>query len=443
MGATSFQDSQIERGRIRRRRARTIGWVAFSIIALITVGVFSVADASQRITDRAGVVHAYDELLQSITITRAQLGFSVVLSELADEAQVDVTAALGANRQDIDAALRRLESTVAEFETDLGGLADDTQAAIGSFAEATQALEVEFLGGLTTTATVDRFNDAHNQVRSAVARDRSEAIESVRSADATLGRLGSLLSFVVAFVIPTVALFLYRELTRPRREAEALKADALESRSRNIVARALSDDLMRVATSENADTETDRELSRDIAALDATLDVLHDHYDLEFEPTRIDRMLDRVADLIDEQTSGVGLLMKSGETSRKVNVDEACIGVALDWLTIDAIERGATNMTCQVADTDRTVDLTFTHDGVPRPVGDMQRSIDRATVAERATVAAGTSGTAIAVVADLVRASGGSLHLREEVSGGAKVILSLPALVTSLEAPASAIPTPA
>lgn len=438
MDAQRFRDSQVERDQIRRRRTRTIGWVAFAVIALITVGVFSIAEASQRITERAGVVHAYDELLQSVTITRAQLGFSVVLSELAEEAQVDVTNALAANKQDVDTALRRLGDTVAQFDADLGGLEPDTAAAITSFRESTLALESEFVGGRSSTQTVDAFNDAHTTLRSMLARDRASAIDRVQSADATLGRLGSLLSFVVAFVIPTVGLFLYREITRPRRELEQLEAAALQSRGRNIVAKALSDDLMTLVSAERAETESDAQLRRDIAGLAATLDVLHDQHVLEFELTSVDELLARVSTIIDEQTSGVGLLMLTGETTRKVNIDRPSVGVALDLFTIDAVERGATNIACHINELDGWVELAFSHDGVPRPASEMQRSVERSTVAERATVAAGSAGTAIAVVNDLVEASGGSLTLREEVSGGAKVILRLhsPAVASlSLDGP--------
>ncbi|MCP4962681.1 MAG: hypothetical protein GY925_25855 [Actinomycetia bacterium] len=427
MDAEAFRDGQIGRVRARRRRSQAVAAIAVTTLLLITSGVFSIAQASKRITDRASVVHLYDELVQSVTVARTQLGFSIVLAELASEAEVNVGSALSANQEDIDSALARLDQTAVDFDSRFDGLSTDTADSIDEFTSATTTLIQEFAAGFATPQAVADFTTTHNQVRSLLDRDRSAAIGRVANADATVGRLGTLLSFVVAFVIPTVALFVYTELTRPRRDLETLEATARESRGRNTVVRALSTDLMSNAVAEGAATDIDVDLRRDIASLSATLDVLHRQHDLRFEPTTIDDFLTEIAQTISDHTRGVGLLMCTGEASTKVNVDRSAVGIALDWLTIDAIECGATNIECHVRDVVGGIEVTLTQDGVPRRASEVQLAIDRVSVPDRLTVGAGGASTAIAVACELIRASGGSLGVKQDVSGGAKLIIFLPA----------------
>ncbi|NNF65687.1 MAG: HAMP domain-containing histidine kinase [Acidimicrobiia bacterium] len=198
-------------------RSLTLTLVTGLVLLLVLGLVFSVAYGSQRITSDAGALHTADETLRSATVARAQLALAVHISV--------VDSAMGTNSSEAVAlSVGEAEQALADFRTGIENLysqgvvsdleMQDLAGAFGSTGDAT----IELLGSNNPDAAQEVMESAFapefEHLTDELVTVRNTVAASVASSDAALGRVGNLARFLVAFLIPAIVIFVYRELLR-------------------------------------------------------------------------------------------------------------------------------------------------------------------------------------------------------------------------------------
>jgi signal transduction histidine kinase len=211
------------RARSRFDRALAVTLVAGVILLLILGLVFSIAHGSQQITTRATGLHNADETLRSATIVRAQVALA------AHMLAVDTT--FGTNSENaIDLSLEEVTTALGDIRTgiemldDAALVPDDRVRSAGEEFRSTVEKAVVLIRegdhaaveGITPTVD-ERFQALVSQLEA----ERNDLATLVATADALLGRIGSITRFLVAFLVPAAVIFIYRELLlRQQRQLE-------------------------------------------------------------------------------------------------------------------------------------------------------------------------------------------------------------------------------
>lgn len=210
----------------RGSRLAAITLAAGVAVVLVFALVFSIAFGTQSIAAHAQALHNADEALRAATIVRSQVGLathlSLLESEFDFEAADSVELSLGETRlalDDLDDSLLGLQETVPE----LG-------AAIPSSARHFTALVIEIMTALEnddlSLAQLLAGNELDQSFRSFVGNlvvERDRQANEVAASNALMGRVGDLARFLVAFLVPTAAIVLYRELSRRQQRQKELE----------------------------------------------------------------------------------------------------------------------------------------------------------------------------------------------------------------------------
>ena len=217
------------RPRIRNRSAILVA-VAVGIGLLVLVAAaFSVASESRVVANRSAQLHANDEVLRSLITVRSQLGSAINLLQIDEVANTDSSAG-------IDRSLDDAEVSLGDLRTIIGSLEPGTAGLNGLRSFVATAQEVLDLARTNDTisareALVNELDPQYADSIDTVVAERDRLATALVKADDALGRLGALATFIIAFFVPTVAMFVYRQITRRQRETVELAELLAESRS--------------------------------------------------------------------------------------------------------------------------------------------------------------------------------------------------------------------
>ncbi|MCU0280947.1 MAG: HAMP domain-containing histidine kinase [Acidimicrobiia bacterium] len=195
-------------------------------LALVFALVFSIAFGSKGVAQHAKTLHAADEALRAATVARAQVGMAAHLVVLQAETGFEAVASVEVAMRDTRFALDDLAAAVADLEAHSA----DTAASIESAAATFGAAVTELLGlaeagdgaGLRA-ALGESFDRDFRLLTDAVVVERDYQASQVAAADDTMGRVGDIARFLVAFVVPLSAVIVYRELTRRQHRQKELE----------------------------------------------------------------------------------------------------------------------------------------------------------------------------------------------------------------------------
>ncbi len=223
--------SDLARPRIRSRSALLVAFAVGIALFVLVASAFSVAAESRVVATKSNQLHGFDDVLRLTVASRSDLGAALQFS-LLDEQQGTDSFEL------IDQTLRNARESLDRLGTAVDGLPDDDASAqINEFAassgEAVRLLE---------TGDPDDLMSARERVVGDVDRQyevliedllagRAALVQDLTEADENLGRLGTLATFIIAFFVPTVAMFVYRQITRRQRETIELARLLSEARA--------------------------------------------------------------------------------------------------------------------------------------------------------------------------------------------------------------------
>jgi signal transduction histidine kinase len=210
----------------RGSRRTAIALVVGVGLALVFALVFSIAFGSKGVAQHAKALHAADEALRAATVARAQAGMAAHLVVLQQEIDFDALASVEVAMRDTRFALDDLAAAVHDLEAHNAETASSIDSAATTFAGAVSGIltlaEAGDAAGLRA-AVGESFDYDFRLLTDAVVVERDFQASQVAAADDTMGRVGDIARFLVAFVVPLSAIVVYRELTRRQHRQKELE----------------------------------------------------------------------------------------------------------------------------------------------------------------------------------------------------------------------------
>ena len=177
--------------------------------------VFAIARATEGITSDAATLHSADEVLRSATVVRAQLTIGVHAGTVDAEFGTDSTEVISLAVAETEQAMADVSAGLSELgaidgvET-LVPLVRDFTKAVNDAANALSA------GDYSAAQTFNEANleSAHAALVGGLVGIRDRLRESVDRSDQLLGLVGTIAGFLVAVLIPSAVILVYRALMR-------------------------------------------------------------------------------------------------------------------------------------------------------------------------------------------------------------------------------------
>lgn len=213
-----------------RRSALFISMVGGIALFVLAVTVFTVAIQARRVSTEAERAVELIEDLRLVSVARSEMAIASQLEFVAPEQRELILATVSNAADAQDAASERLET----YET------ESVRLAFGQFATAMESqadvlsrpdpTQDELLTAEQETATT--FDVLSTELRAR----QEESVELLRNANDLMNTVGMISTFVVAFVVPSAALYVFEALRRtPRRMRELhLEIEQIHDRSQAI-----------------------------------------------------------------------------------------------------------------------------------------------------------------------------------------------------------------
>jgi hypothetical protein len=247
-------------------------------------------------------------------------------------------------------------------------------------------------------------------LRDRLVSSRDRALTDVRRAGSLLGRLGGLASFVIAFVLPTVAVLVYRQITRRSRESIELATTLARERGRGkrrqqLLAQTLAqlhEEAMSVdALAAEARLPVIRRLGWDVEAL---MTVITGTRQLAFAEVNLAEELGALTRALREVGIDVGLAAQGVAWT-----DPVVLRAAVRNLAVEAQDAGAERIELEASASGNHVEIALTHDGAALPATLASLVFERSHDAERAAVEVGAAPIRLLAAQKLIESTGGSL----------------------------------
>lgn len=192
-------------------------------MVLVFALVFSIAFGTRQVAEHADALHNADEALRAATVARAQAGLATHLAALEREFGFEATEAIATSTEEAELAVADLEAGLLELEDLVSGLDADLVASRDRFVATVTGILAALDAGDSMgaqDAAVSLDDDFRSLVDDVVV-ERDYQAGAVASANAAMGRIGDVVRFLVAFLVPTAVILLYRELSkRQQRQTE-------------------------------------------------------------------------------------------------------------------------------------------------------------------------------------------------------------------------------
>lgn len=390
-------------------------------LLVLTAGVFAAATTSRQLAERSNRVHHLDSVVGSTNLIRAQLGFGLVLADVDQFAAIDSSAAVATTETDIQRTMQSLAVSRGRLVREYGGLDSETAAALDRYVAAVNALvPIDAREPLTEAETADlvaRYESAETLLLA----ERDVALESVQESDERLSRISTLISFLAAFVIPTLAVVLYRLLSAPQREV--LVAEARSARDRTVAELRRSVVVTRLEALQRLAAEESPALARQVDEVRRTLLSLEFQQRCVFAEVAVSSSLDRAMAAVSAQLA----VTVHGEEAAAVWSDTDLFDLVLRSLLSDACHRGARQADVMVAAADDRVTIEFRHDGAPRSPSECDVISGQATIVDRMSLLGGPDVDLVAAL-HLAGDLQGDVVLGPDDAGRQRLLLSLPAV---------------
>jgi len=426
---TVHGSSEAKRPWSGRGRALALAMVLTLMLVLLASAVFSIANRSREVASRSIALHSLNESLRAATVVRAQATFAAYL---ASNDRLYGTNSKAAIRVAVTEARRNVDDLRTSFaENGEATLVDpQTEAALRRFTAAADRTLAATESNRPARAPIlvrDQLAPSFTVARDRLVVQRDAALSDVKHAGSLLGRLGGLASFVIAFVLPTVTVIVYRQITQRSRETVALaRSLAVERgrarRQRQLLARALGEIQAEFAQASAAEGSARasglRRLGWDIEALSI---VLTGAPHLAFADVRVGSALDAVASSLHESGFDGTLATADGA----VWADGAALTAAVRNLALEAESAGSRRTVLSAVERDTEVEIVVAHDGAALTPEVSALVFDRAHDDERSAVEAGAAPLRLLAALELIEAMGGTLSDRTG-SSGPEFVVRLP-----------------
>jgi len=225
------KQGRIRRARAIKQRSRSGRFAALVLgmgvaIILVFALVFSIAFGTRSIAGHASALHNADEALRAATIARAQAGLGTHLAVLEQEFGWESSEGIDLSVSEVRLALDDLNASLLGLITDV----DNLSATIVSSGWDFRTTTLEILDGIEGSEVMvaqalatEELDLSFRKFVDTLIIERDHQAAAVATANATMGRVGDVARFLVAFLVPTSAIILYRELSRRQARQKELE----------------------------------------------------------------------------------------------------------------------------------------------------------------------------------------------------------------------------
>ncbi|HLA67672.1 MAG TPA: HAMP domain-containing sensor histidine kinase [Acidimicrobiia bacterium] len=211
-----------------KRRGRLAALTLGAGVAIVVVFalVFSIAYGSRGVAAHAAALHNADEALRAATVARSQSGLAAHLSILERDFEFDAGDGIDLSESETRLALDDLESALQGMSDATGNVDAGIQSSAATFSvtvgDVLDRLDAGDVDGAEAIA-VESLDRSFRALIGYVVVERDHQAGEVAAANALMGRIGDIARFLVAFLVPTAAIVIYRELSRRQQRQRDLE----------------------------------------------------------------------------------------------------------------------------------------------------------------------------------------------------------------------------
>ena len=406
----------------QRSRSFLVSAVGGITLLLLAVSVFSVAVKARAVSSGAEITVELVESLRVVSLSRSELSAASRLDAARPDDVEPIEAAIANAADAIDAAGVAIEDNelpdlVANFE------------AYRRAAEAQAALLLE-PGHNESAALVAEAatGSAFDAFASDLRQSQTEALLQLGEDNEFMNTIGTVATFIVAFVVPSAALYIFEALRRsPRYTRELdLRSARLESRTTAAVM-ALQREVatLRVhlfAESDASPAHRDANIRRSLLRLDNMCNVNGGVRSWSNETVDLAAVVAEVVESFDEDES----IRVDNRRVRSVNGDPVQIALIVNELLRNAFHHGARPVSVEVRDGDAVSVTVVDHGPGLTPLVEAAVLLER-EYALRNNLADGRFGYGLFAARLAADSMGASLSYERE-DGRTRLSLKIPAI---------------
>lgn len=415
----------------------TIGGLTLLALA---VAVFSVAVKARSVSGGAERTVELVESLRVVSLSRSELSTAARLDSLAPDDTQAIEAALANSADAIAAARTALEDSASAELLD----------AFAAYERAARAQSDQLLdpGHSENAAIIAEASTgtAFDALATTLRAEQEDTLRTLGADNEFMNTIGTVATFIVAFVVPSAALYIFESLRRaPRRTRELdLHASRLESRS-VAAAMALQQEVAALrlhlfGAADTTDEQRKQNVKRALLRLDnlALVNGAMHHWQTQ----EVD-LLAVVAEISGALPEGEELTISTGPIIRPAKGDPLQVALIVHELVRNAFNHGSRPVSVEIRDSDRLTLSVVDHGPGLTPVVESAVLLER-DYALRGNLANGRFGYGLLAARMAAQSMGGSLSY-QRVDDRTVMIVELPAgeAIETLTAPPDELPAAA
>lgn len=201
-----------------RSRSLAVSIVSGIALILLAFAVFAVASQARSLSNRAELSVQTVEDLRVASIARSEISSATRVAEVAPSETVFISTGADNAMAALDSLNMSLDDTTAEILA----AAERFDASIRSQSDLLGAPDIDIAALVEAdTATEESFSTLADLLRS----EQLDAVSNLESDNDLLNLIATLSTFIVAFVVPSAALFVFQALRSAPRETRELRLD--------------------------------------------------------------------------------------------------------------------------------------------------------------------------------------------------------------------------
>ncbi len=202
-------------------------------VLVVSVSVFTLAERASTVTTDAASLQVGNDALRAIDDADAQARQLVLVALLADGLALEVESSARVGRSQFDAEVSLARSSIELLGTQTassfdGAALDRASAALDGSLAAVESGDVDQGLAILESDVLPELD----ALRAAVRAERDQIMAGIGDRNAELRAITAFIGMTIAFVVPLVAVAVYRVATRPPREEALLRARLARSDAR-------------------------------------------------------------------------------------------------------------------------------------------------------------------------------------------------------------------
>ena len=406
-----------------RARSMVISFLSGFTLLLLALTVFAVASQARSLSTQAERTVQTVENLRVVSLARAEMSIASRIADSSPDQLVVITGALENATSNLDAVQADIvERTSEETSTAFAGFrsAVDQQAEVlqdpSETPEARQSAELATGETFTTLADIMRG-------------EQEAAFQDLEADNDLMNLIATISTFIVAFVVPSAALFVFQALRSAPRELRKLRFehDRLERRSQAMAsAVAHESSKLRTAVTNNPDSVSRDFVIRKLNRFEHIAVTNGAPTSIQAEMLDINDLLTEVVDEL-EVSESVALIPSPSPIANTDSVQLRTIGTEL---ITNAVEHGAAPRAVETIQTPTGLEIRVSDGGTGLPRAVVEAIVSEEDFTLREEARDGRFGYGLLAARQALEALGGELRYERENGDTTTLIASIPAVLT-------------